>query len=83
MFLWSMFKPVVVGDPGGGQTQMTRRFVDNKINPSRTPTTGIDLFCTMWSLIACWTSFRCETGQEQCRTITKSYFRDADGAVIV
>ncbi|OWF43246.1 EF-hand calcium-binding domain-containing protein 4A [Mizuhopecten yessoensis] len=80
-----VFKVVFVGDSGVGKSSFIHRFCNNTFNPSFSATIGVDFQVKMIQLkdtvivLQLWDT----AGQERFRSITKQYFRKADGVVIM
>ncbi|XP_051917648.1 EF-hand calcium-binding domain-containing protein 4B isoform X2 [Hippocampus zosterae] len=80
-----IFKIVLVGNSNVGKTSLLRRFCDDCFNPDTSATVGIDYSVkTIWvdnSQVALqvWDT----AGQERYRSITKQFFRKADGVVVM
>ncbi|PAA88806.1 hypothetical protein BOX15_Mlig000059g2 [Macrostomum lignano] len=80
-----IFKVVFVGDSGVGKSSIIHRFCQNSFKSTFSATIGIDFqiktMCVEEQVIALqlWDT----AGQERFRSITKQYFRKADGIVIV
>ncbi|CAL1540160.1 unnamed protein product [Lymnaea stagnalis] len=81
-----LFKIIIVGTESVGKTCFLKRFIDQTFSDSYLPTIGVD-FCTK--------TFRTENGevvklqvwdtagQERFRTITNSYYRGAQGVILM
>ncbi|XP_066423027.1 ras-related protein Rab-18-B-like [Molothrus aeneus] len=78
-------KLLLVGDSGVGKTSLLRRFTDGAFEPRLTPTVGIDFKVKKMLVegravqLAIWDT----AGQERFRTVTPSYYRGAQGVVLV
>ncbi|NXM60240.1 RB18B protein, partial [Illadopsis cleaveri] len=78
-------KLLMVGDSGVGKSSLLRRFTDGAFEPSLKPTVGIDFKVKKMVLgaravqLAIWDT----AGQERFRTLTPSYYRGAQGVVLV
>ncbi|XP_068706469.1 uncharacterized protein [Montipora foliosa] len=79
-----VFKVVFVGDSGVGKSSFIHRFCHDGWKPSFTATIGVDFqirtMTTQGRYIALqlWDT----AGQERFRSITKQYFRKADGVIV-
>ncbi|XP_041827412.1 ras-related protein Rab-15-like [Melanotaenia boesemani] len=80
-----LFRLLILGDSGVGKTCMLRRFTDNEFDPSHISTIGVDF--KMKTLEIDGTKVRVQiwdtAGQERYQTITKQYYRRAQGIVFV
>lgn len=80
-----IFKVVFVGDSGVGKSSFIHRFCNDNFNPSFSATIGVDFQVKSLILggqhivLQLWDT----AGQERFRSITKQYFRKADGVVIM
>ncbi|XP_030649971.1 ras and EF-hand domain-containing protein homolog [Chanos chanos] len=80
-----LFKVVLVGNSSVGKTALLRRFCDGRFHSSTSATVGIDYSVRTLNLgdshvaLQLWDT----AGQERYRSITKQYFRKADGVVII
>uniref|UniRef100_A0A914X1U8 EF-hand domain-containing protein n=1 Tax=Plectus sambesii TaxID=2011161 RepID=A0A914X1U8_9BILA len=80
-----IFKVVFVGDSGVGKTCFLHRFCHNRFKPSFNATIGVDFTVKTINLgerlvaLQLWDT----AGQERFRSITKQYFRKADGVVLM
>lgn len=79
------YKVVVVGESGVGKTSMVQRLVDKIYTDDKQPTIGVEFKCFQTSLgedtvkLNIWDT----AGQEKFRSVSKAYFRNAVGAVLV
>lgn len=80
-----LFKIVLVGNSSVGKTSLLRRFCDDCFHPGTCATVGIDysvktlLVDNSHVALQLWDT----AGQERYRSITKQFFRKADGVVVV
>lgn len=80
-----MFKVVFVGDSGVGKSSFIHRFCNDQFNPSFSATIGVDFQVKSVEMedqiivLQLWDT----AGQERFRSITKQYFRKADGVVVL
>ncbi|XP_041717608.2 EF-hand calcium-binding domain-containing protein 4B-like [Coregonus clupeaformis] len=80
-----LFKVVLVGNSSVGKTSLLRTFCDGRFHPSTSPTVGIDYSVKTLTLdntqvaMQLWDT----AGQERYRSITKQFFRKADGVVVM
>ncbi|KAJ8002895.1 hypothetical protein DPEC_G00163710 [Dallia pectoralis] len=80
-----MFKIVLVGDSSVGKTSLLRRFSDDCFHPGSSATVGIDYSVKTITVdsrqvaLQLWDT----AGQERYRSITKQFFRKADGVVVM
>jgi small GTP-binding protein len=79
------FKIVIVGSSGVGKSSIVKRLIQDIFDPEGTTTCGADFYsysCPVGSdtiRLQIWDT----AGQERFRSISKSYFRNAVGAVLV
>ncbi|KAF5283551.1 hypothetical protein FQR65_LT13844 [Abscondita terminalis] len=78
-------KILIIGESGVGKSSLLLRFTEDNFDPEQTLTIGVD-FKTKRLVIdgnsvklAIWDT----AGQERFRTLTPSYYRDAQGAILV
>uniref|UniRef100_A0A671S9V9 Ras and EF-hand domain-containing protein homolog n=1 Tax=Sinocyclocheilus anshuiensis TaxID=1608454 RepID=A0A671S9V9_9TELE len=80
-----LFKIVLVGNSSVGKTSLLRRFCDNCFHSGTCATVGIDYSVKTLTVdnsqvaLQMWDT----AGQERYRSITKQFFRKADGVVVV
>ncbi|CAN8202074.1 unnamed protein product [Coccothraustes coccothraustes] len=78
-------KLLLVGDSGVGKSSLLRRVTDGAFEPRQAPTVGIDFKVKKMVVegravqLAIWDT----AGQERFRTVTPSYYRGAQGVVLV
>ncbi|XP_031990432.1 ras-related protein Rab-18-B-like [Corvus moneduloides] len=78
-------KLLLVGDSAVGKSSLLRRFTDGAFEPRLKPTVGVDFKVKKMVLegravqLAVWDT----AGQERFRTLTPSYYRGAQGVVLV
>ena len=78
---------VVIGDTGTGKSCLLLQFVDRRFSASHDLTVGVDFGCRVVELgerrekikLQIWDT----AGQESFRSIARSYYRDAAGALLV
>ena len=79
------FKIVVVGSSGAGKTSIVKRLVDGKFTPETTSTLGVEFKSFVCPLenqnvkLQIWDT----AGQERFRSVSKAYFRNAVGALLL
>lgn len=80
-----LFKIVLIGDCGAGKTSVVQRFKTGNFVERHGNTIGVDF--SMKSLIIDNKKIKLQiwdtAGQERFRTITQSYYRSANGVIIV
>ncbi|KAM9341290.1 ras-related protein Rab-15-like [Symphorus nematophorus] len=80
-----LFRLLMLGDSGVGKTCMLRRFTEGEFDPSHISTIGVDF--KMKTLIIDGIKVRVQiwdtAGQERYQTITKQYYRRAQGIIFV
>uniref|UniRef100_A0A670I0A2 Calcium release activated channel regulator 2A n=1 Tax=Podarcis muralis TaxID=64176 RepID=A0A670I0A2_PODMU len=80
-----LFKIVIVGNSSVGKTSFLRRFCEDHFSPGTAATVGVDYSVKMVPvdnhqvLLQFWDT----AGQERYRSITKQFFRKADGVVVM
>ncbi|XP_068459009.1 EF-hand calcium-binding domain-containing protein 4B isoform X1 [Clinocottus analis] len=80
-----LFKIVLVGNSSVGKTSLLRRFCDGCFHPGTSATVGIDYSVKTIAVdnsqvaLQLWDT----AGQERYRSITKQFFRKADGVVVM
>ncbi|XP_037624501.1 ras and EF-hand domain-containing protein homolog isoform X1 [Sebastes umbrosus] len=80
-----LFKIVLVGNSSVGKTSLLRRFCDDCFHPGTSATVGIDYSVKTIAVdnsqvaLQLWDT----AGQERFRSITKQFFRKADGVVVM
>ncbi|KAL6116774.1 cracr2a [Pungitius sinensis] len=80
-----LFKVVLVGNSSVGKTSLLRSFCEGRFRPSTTATVGVDYSVKTLTLdnmqvaMQLWDT----AGQERYRSITKQFFRKADGVVVM
>ncbi|CAB1423759.1 unnamed protein product [Pleuronectes platessa] len=80
-----LFKVVLVGNSSVGKTSLLQRFCGNCFNPGTCATVGIDYSVKTIAVdnskvaLQVWDT----AGQERFRSITKQFFRKADGVVVM
>ncbi|KAM9754733.1 EF-hand calcium-binding domain-containing protein 4B [Menidia menidia] len=80
-----LFKIVLVGNSSVGKTSLLRRFCDDCFHPGTSATVGVDYSVKTITVdnsqmaLQMWDT----AGQERYRSITKQFFRKADGVVVM
>ncbi|CEM00827.1 unnamed protein product [Vitrella brassicaformis CCMP3155] len=80
-----LFKLLLIGDSGVGKSSILLRFTDDEFNERQLSTIGVDFKVKYMSLnnkrlkLAIWDT----AGQERFRTLTSSYYRGAQGIILV
>ncbi|XP_066152454.1 ras-related protein Rab-18-B-like [Euwallacea fornicatus] len=78
-------KILIIGESGVGKSSLLLRFTEDNFDPEQTLTIGVDFKTKRVSVdentvkLAIWDT----AGQERFRTLTPSYYRDAQGAILV
>ncbi|XP_019877206.1 ras-related protein Rab-18-B-like [Aethina tumida] len=78
-------KILIIGESGVGKSSLLLRFTEDNFDPEQTLTIGVDFktkrICVDGNPVklAIWDT----AGQERFRTLTPSYYRDAQGAILV
>jgi len=80
-----IFKIILIGDSGVGKTNILSRYTSNYFSDSSKSTVGVELGCKIEEVngtkvkIQVWDT----AGQERYKSITKTYYKGAKGALIV
>eukprot|EP01113_Clastostelium_recurvatum_P042628 TRINITY_DN691_c0_g1_i1.p1 TRINITY_DN691_c0_g1~~TRINITY_DN691_c0_g1_i1.p1 ORF type:complete len:231 (+),score=40.09 TRINITY_DN691_c0_g1_i1:52-693(+) len=80
-----LFKYIVIGDTGVGKSCLLLQFTDKRFNPVHDLTIGVEFGARMVTIantpikLQIWDT----AGQESFRSITRSYYRGAAGALLV
>ncbi|KAJ3656070.1 hypothetical protein Zmor_015172 [Zophobas morio] len=78
-------KILIIGESGVGKSSILVRFTEDNFDPDQTLTIGVDFKTKKLSVdgntvkLAIWDT----AGQERFRTLTPSYYREAQGAILV
>ncbi|KAI4886725.1 hypothetical protein NFI96_014781, partial [Prochilodus magdalenae] len=80
-----LFKIVLVGNSSVGKTSLLRRFCDDSFFPGTSATVGIDYSVKTLTVDSSQVALQMwdTAGQERYRSITKQFFRKADGVVVM
>ncbi|CAG5097444.1 Oidioi.mRNA.OKI2018_I69.XSR.g15079.t2.cds [Oikopleura dioica] len=89
--IWSwQFRIILVGDSTVGKSALLKRFTEGSFAETSDPTVGVDFFARVIEIEDSVPDFsRCRlqiwdtAGQERFRSIARSYYRNAVGALIV
>eukprot|EP00448_Togula_jolla_P002947 CAMPEP_0170620232 /NCGR_PEP_ID=MMETSP0224-20130122/27947_1 /TAXON_ID=285029 /ORGANISM="Togula jolla, Strain CCCM 725" /LENGTH=204 /DNA_ID=CAMNT_0010946389 /DNA_START=25 /DNA_END=639 /DNA_ORIENTATION=+ len=80
-----LFKLLIIGDSGVGKSSILLRFCDDEFNEKQASTIGVDFKTKFMQVrgkklkLALWDT----AGQERFRTLTSSYYRGAQGIILV
>ncbi|KAL6062131.1 Ras-related protein Rab-4B [Balamuthia mandrillaris] len=80
-----LFKFIIIGDAASGKSCLLRRFIDNKFMRESTHTIGVEFGAKVIEVgdskikLQIWDT----AGQERFRSVTRSYYRGAAGAILV
>lgn len=80
-----LFKFIVIGDTAVGKSCLLHRFIDNKFKKESTHTIGVEFGSKIIEVggrnvkLQIWDT----AGQERFRSVTRSYYRGAAGAILV
>ncbi|KAG5561021.1 hypothetical protein RHGRI_004146 [Rhododendron griersonianum] len=89
-----LFKYIIIGDTGVGKSCLLLQFTDKRFQPVHDLTIGVEFGARMitienkpvklqiWDTV-CFLFSMCIAGQESFRSITRSYYRGAAGALLV
>ena len=71
----------VIGDSGAGKSSLLLRFTDDMFDPEQTATIGVDFKSRTFkgAKLSIWDT----AGQERFRTLTPSFYRNAEGVIVV
>ncbi|XP_063224218.1 ras-related protein Rab-18-B-like isoform X1 [Bacillus rossius redtenbacheri] len=78
-------KILIIGETNVGKSSLLLRFTDDSFDPAQSPTIGVDFKTKILTTdgntvkLAIWDT----AGQERFRTLTPSYYRGAQGAILV
>lgn len=78
-------KILIIGESGVGKSSLLLRFTEDNFDPDQSLTIGVDFKTKRITIdgntvkLAIWDT----AGQERFRTLTPSYYRDAQGAILV
>ncbi|KAM4748464.1 EF-hand calcium-binding domain-containing protein 4B [Rhinophrynus dorsalis] len=80
-----LFKIVLVGNSSVGKTCFLRRFCEDNFYPGTSATVGIDYSVKTVTVDNCQVALQLwdTAGQERYRSITKQFFRKADGVIVM
>ena len=80
-----IFKIILIGDSGVGKSNILSRYINDTFSDSSKSTVGVELGCKIVEIngtkvkIQIWDT----AGQERYKSITKSYYKGAKGALII
>lgn len=83
--LLTTLKVLIIGESNVGKSSLLLRFIDDEFDPEQSLTIGVDFKTKIVNIddnyvkLALWDT----AGQERFRTLTPSYYRDAQGAILV
>ncbi|XP_037538701.1 ras and EF-hand domain-containing protein [Nematolebias whitei] len=80
-----LFKIVLVGNSSVGKTSLLQRFCDGRFHPGTSATVGIDYSVKTITVDSSKVALQMwdTAGQERYRSITKQFFRKADGVIVM
>ncbi|OCT88198.1 EF-hand calcium-binding domain-containing protein 4B [Xenopus laevis] len=80
-----IFKIVLVGNSSVGKTSFLRRFCEGSFHPGTSATVGVDYSVKTVTVDNCQVALQLwdTAGQERYRSITKQFFRKADGVIVM
>ncbi|XP_040295194.1 EF-hand calcium-binding domain-containing protein 4B isoform X2 [Bufo bufo] len=80
-----LFKIIMVGNSSVGKTSFLRRFCEDNFYPGTSATVGIDYSVKTVTVDNCQVALQLwdTAGQERYRSITKQFFRKADGVIVM
>ena len=80
-----LFKIVIIGDTYVGKTNILSRYISNEFDPNSNSTIGVELTTKTYNFdnndvkVQIWDT----AGQEKYRSITSSYYKGAQGCLLV
>ncbi|CBZ53185.1 putative Ras family domain-containing protein [Neospora caninum Liverpool] len=80
-----LFKFIIIGDAGAGKSCLLHQFIENKFKKGCSHTIGVEFGSKMINIagkrikLQIWDT----AGQERYRSVTRSYYRGAAGALLV
>ncbi|PHJ15488.1 ras family protein, partial [Cystoisospora suis] len=80
-----LFKFIIIGDAGAGKSCLLHQFIENKFKKGSSHTIGVEFGSKLISIggrrikLQIWDT----AGQERYRSVTRSYYRGAAGALLV
>jgi Ras-related protein Rab-18 len=80
-----VLKLLLLGDSGVGKSSILVRFADDKFFENQSPTIGVDFKVKFMEVlgkkfkVSIWDT----AGQERFRTVTSSYYKDAQGTCLI
>jgi len=81
-----LFKYIIIGDTGVGKSCLLLQFTDKRFQPVHDLTIGVEFGARMITLSNTNTQVKLQiwdtAGQESFRSITRSYYRGAAGALL-
>lgn len=80
-----VFKFIIIGDSGVGKSCLLHRFIHNKFRKDTTQTVGVEFGSKLIEVGSHITKLQIwdTAGQERFRSVTRSYYRGAAGAILV
>ncbi|KAL6518782.1 Ras-related protein RABB1b [Orobanche hederae] len=84
-----LFKYIIIGDTGVGKSCLLLQFTDKRFQPVHDLTIGVEFGARMVTIerrpikLQIWDTLPTIAGQESFRSITRSYYRGAAGALLV
>ncbi|XP_013811710.1 EF-hand calcium-binding domain-containing protein 4B [Apteryx mantelli] len=80
-----LFKIIFVGNSSVGKTSFLRRFCEDRFFPDTAATVGVDYSVKTVTVDNCQVALQLwdTAGQERYRSITKQFFRKADGVIVM
>ena len=81
------FNLMMIGDGAVGKTSIMKRYVSKKFDQNRLATTGVDFQIVKYKSEVhnrlCKVKIWDTAGQDRYRQLTRSFFRDAEGVIVV
>ena len=77
---------ILIGDQGVGKTCILKRYVNKKFDHNKMATSGVDFSNVKYTSTSgedCRVKIWDTAGQERYRGLTNSFFKEADGIIVV
>jgi Ras-related protein Rab-2A len=80
-----LFRVIIVGDTGVGKSCFLLRFTEGKFREQHNVTIGVEFATKCLSIDGKWVKLQMwdTAGQENFRSITRSFYRKADGVILM
>jgi Ras-related protein Rab-4B len=80
-----LFKVIIIGDSGSGKSSVLHSYLEGRFKQNTTQTIAVEFGCKRLTLggkrikLQIWDT----AGQEKFRSVTRSYYRGAAGAIVL